>query len=253
MSGEPQEIFDNGNDDIAVLAHAINAGFAAIALRDREREHFMAIAAHELKTPVTSIQGYASLLADSPGNSPDVRRALEVIRRQSWRLSRLIETLFLAMRARSRTLRFDPKPLQLSRLVEHVLRELEVYFPKRAFSPKIEQNISILGDERLLEHALWALFTCAAALWRPDAAAPIVVSASDHAAIVTVGLEGAAGSANEIEQLFVPFQSIQYESSEGIRSAVGLFLCREIARVHSGRLYVRESSGSSEFVMELPR
>jgi len=251
--GEHEVIADNGNDDIAVLAHALNVGFASIALRDRERAHFMAIAAHELKTPVTSIQGYAALLVDSSGNTPEVRRALEIIRRQSWRLSRLIETLFLAMRARSRTLQFEPKPLDLSRLLEQVLRELEAYFPRKVFTANIAPDVSILGDEKLLEHAFWVLFTCAAALCNPGAPTSIALFARDHGASITVGLDGSAGSAHEIEQLFVPFQCIQYESAEGIRSAVGLYLCREIARFHSGRLYVRGLSAGSEFVMELPR
>jgi signal transduction histidine kinase len=251
-SGDYEGVTDNGNDDIAVLAHALNAGFAAIALRDRERDHFLAIAAHELKTPVTSIQGYSSLLVDGFANPADTRRALEVIHRQSWRLSRMVEMMFLAMQARSRSLSFNPKPLQLSALVQQVLQEINAFFPNKAFTPQIQSNVSILGDQSLLEHAFWALFTCSAALCRPNTQPPVALCAADHTVSVTVRLDESAGSAHEIDQLFIPFQSSQYESAEGIRSAVGLFLCREIARVHNGRLYVRELAAGSEFVMELP-
>src|SRR4029453_16072100 len=52
--GVHQRVLEEGRDEIAILANALDAGFAAIAARDREREHFLAIVAHELKTPMTS-------------------------------------------------------------------------------------------------------------------------------------------------------------------------------------------------------
>ena len=148
-SGKLERIGDHGDDNISVLANAIDAGFAAIATRERDREQFMAIAAHELKTPVTTIQGYASFLASHP-LSPDSARALEIIKRQSWRLSRLIESLLVAVRARTGNLRFDPRPLNMSVLVHRVLREMEPFISKKAFTSQISENVSILGDEALL-------------------------------------------------------------------------------------------------------
>jgi K+-sensing histidine kinase KdpD len=61
-------------------------------------------------------------------------------------------------------------------------------------------------------------------------------------------------SAQDIETLFMPFQSVQYENDSGIRAGVGLYLCREIVRLHSGRLLVRELPNAGiEFSMELAR
>src|SRR6185295_4966830 len=109
-TGKHERIGDTGHDDIAVLANALDAGFTAIASREREREQFLSIAAHELKTPVTSIHGYSSLLVNHPPRAVDVERALKSINRQSWRLSRLIDALFLAIKARTGKLDFEPKP-----------------------------------------------------------------------------------------------------------------------------------------------
>src|SRR5262249_27394818 len=99
-SGTFERIVDSGKDDIAVLAHALDAGFSSIATREREREQFVSIASHELKTPVTSIHGYTSLLLSHSPPVMDINRALMAINRQSTRLSRLIDTLLLAVRAR---------------------------------------------------------------------------------------------------------------------------------------------------------
>jgi K+-sensing histidine kinase KdpD len=250
-SGKLERVGDRGDDNIAVLANAIDAGFSAIATRERDREQFMAIAAHELKTPVTTIQGYASFL-DSHPLSSDSKRALEIINRQSWRLSRLIEALFLAVRARTGNLRFEPRPLNMSVLVKRVLQEMEPFLSKKTFTSHITDNVSILGDEALLEHALWCLFTCAAAL-SPESVPVKVTLAKNHRASLSVDIDPSDYPVAAMEELFLPFRSLQYETADGLRSPIGLYLCREIVRVHNGRLFVHDVSAlNPEFLMELP-
>src|SRR5262249_50396230 len=77
--GVVEQIVDRGDDEIAVLGNALDTGFSAIAARDRERDQFMAVAAHELKTPITSIHGIASVLASHPADSTIVDRAIDGI------------------------------------------------------------------------------------------------------------------------------------------------------------------------------
>ena len=252
--GVHEQNVETGKDEISLLAHALDTGFAAIATRDREREEFLAITAHELKTPITSIHGYSKLLIDHPERASLFPRALEIIHRQSWRLSRLVEHLFLAMRARSGQLHFDPKPLDLSTVVQHVLSELRALISSEPFSVNCKPNVMILGDEVLLEHALWSLFASASALSQGDLPIKVVLDTEGACARVTADVMSTERSAQDIETLFMPFQSVQYENDSGIRAGVGLYLCREIVRLHSGRLRVRELPNAGfEFSMELSR
>jgi signal transduction histidine kinase len=251
--GVHEQIAETGKDEITVLAHALDSGFAAIAAREREREEFLAIAAHELKTPVTSIQGYASLLITHPEQTSFLPRVLEIIHRQSWRLCRLIEDLFLAMRARAGELRFQPEPLDLSALVQRLLSEVKHLISTEGFSARVKPNVRILGDEALLEHALWSLFTCASALSSGNQPVIVVLDSETAYANLSARVPGSENSAQEVEALFTPFRSVQYESGSGIRAAVGLYLCREIVRVHNGRLRVRDIPHEGpELLMELP-
>src|SRR6185436_5719313 len=114
--GVVEQIIDTGDDEIAILGNALDTGFSAIAARDRERDQFLAVTAHELKTPITSIYGFASVLAAHPDDRTVAERAIESIRRQSWRLSRLVEHLFLAMRVRAGEFKFQPNPFDFSAL-----------------------------------------------------------------------------------------------------------------------------------------
>src|SRR5262245_62504400 len=79
--GVVDQIVDRGDDEIAVLGNALDTGFSAIAARDRERDQFMAVAAHELKTPITSIHGFASVLACHPADRTIADRAIDSISR----------------------------------------------------------------------------------------------------------------------------------------------------------------------------
>jgi signal transduction histidine kinase len=92
--GVVEHFVDSGDDEIAVLGNALDTGFSAIATRDHERDQFLAVTAHELKTPITSIHGFASVLATHPADRTIVDRAIDTISRQSWRLSRLANTSF---------------------------------------------------------------------------------------------------------------------------------------------------------------
>ena len=251
--GVNEKVIDTGEDEIAVLGNALDTGFSAIAARDRERDQFLAVTAHELKTPITSIHGFASVLAAHPEDRTVADRAIESISRQSWRLIRLVEHLFLAMRLRTGEFKFHPNPFQYSALVRRTISEIKPFFPGQLFSCEIQAGVTILGDEALLEHAIWSLFTCASAMSSSETPLQVALHTTQTRARLTIDVAGANLSARDIESLFVPFGSIEYENRSGIRTAVGLYLCRQIVQVHNGRLGVRDTGGAGvQFLMELP-
>ena len=183
----------------------------------------------------------------------DSHRAIETIHRQSWRLSRLIDGLFLAARARTHDLRFDPKPFDMSALVKRVLLEMKPFVGDGMFSSQLQEKIRILGDEALLEHALWSLLTCASALSPEKSPVHVAFTNGEQWARLTLDIKASATPIPQLQELFLPFRSIQYETGASIRSAIGLYLSREIVRLHNGRLNVHEVSDlRPEFVMELP-
>jgi two-component system phosphate regulon sensor histidine kinase PhoR len=119
-----------------VTAAPLPGGGAVAVLRDlteterveKTRRDFIANVSHELRTPLTSIQGYAETLLDStPENVAPTREFLEIIRKNSARMSRLTEDLLTLARVESGETRFDVEPVPPAELLhdaEESFREI---------------------------------------------------------------------------------------------------------------------------------
>src|ERR1700678_2599826 len=119
-----------------VTAAPLPGGGAVAVLRDlteterveKTRRDFIANVSHELRTPLTSIQGYAETLLDStPENGAPTREFLEIIRKNSSRMSRLTEDLLTLARVESGETRFDMEPVPPAELLhdaEESFREI---------------------------------------------------------------------------------------------------------------------------------
>ena len=234
--GVHQRMLEQGHDEIAILANALDAGFAAIATQERERERFLAIVAHELKTPMTSILGFTELALSRPESAQVRGRALSLVRSHASRLGRLIDDLLLAASTRSGALPFRPQSVDAAGLTQKVANEVALTMPGRRFELDVARGGYLLADEHLLTQAVWTLLTYAAAI--AETGGPISVRLEPAAAHLRleVAFDAPSVPTQQMERAFAPFASVEYEGGSGIRSAVGLFLCREIARVHGGSL-----------------
>jgi len=251
--GVHERVLEQGRDEIAILANALDAGFAAIAARDREREHFLAIVAHELKTPMTSILGFTELALARPESAHVRARALDLVRSHAGRLGRLIDDLLLAASTRSGALPFRPQPVDPAALTQKVAAEVVMTMPKRHFDVDVSRGRHLLAAEHLLTQAVWTLLTYAAAVAETRRAINVRLEPDGAHLRLEVVFDAPAVPAEEMERAFAPFASVQYEGGSGIRNAVGLFLCREIARVHGGSLLAMNLTHAQRMlVLDLP-
>src|SRR5262249_18335691 len=99
----------------------------------------------------------------------------------------------------------------------------------------------------------WSLFTCASAFSEQEASLYVSFSRVEYQARLAIDIRAGTIPMPEIQDLFMPFRFVEYETGNGVRSAIGLYLCREIVRFDNGNLFVEEVSHKRpEFLMELP-
>ena len=137
-----------------VTAAPLPDGGAVAVLRDlteterveKTRRDFIANVSHELRTPLTSIQGYAETLLDStPENVAPTREFLEIIRKNSSRMSRLTEDLLTLARVESGETRFEAEPVPPVEL----LHDAEESFREIARGHGIDLQIQDLQSQEL--------------------------------------------------------------------------------------------------------
>jgi two-component system sensor histidine kinase BaeS len=111
----------DGDDEIASVAVAFNTMTERLdAVRTREREFLMAVS-HDLRTPLTTIRGYAEALDAGDIESADIPRVAGVLNAQADQLSRLVEDVMLLGRLEANQFTMRPEPVDIASLVTGVV------------------------------------------------------------------------------------------------------------------------------------
>jgi signal transduction histidine kinase len=257
-----------GQDELRTL-HTI-AGLTATAL-DRvrlfEQEHetrlaleranelmtnFVALAAHELRTPVTTIHGFVQTLNHvgerlSEAQKVELREALEG---QTHRMAALVEQLLDLSRLDADAVDVRPQVVELESRLRQVVA---VAAPGRAdqVEMNVPENACALVDPQILDHVVTNLVTNAFRYGR----APIRVTATAEDGRLRVAVEDSGpGVAREIEEtLFDRFTRAGVARDRVAGAGLGLAIARAYARAHRGDLrYERGDPTGARFVVDLP-
>ncbi|HMQ31654.1 MAG TPA: ATP-binding protein [Chloroflexaceae bacterium] len=223
------------------------------------RETFLSVAAHELKTPLTSLLGQAQLLERRLSQAgllggPN-ERSLQVVVGQARRLSHLIGALLDGAQLESGHLVIDLKPVDIGALVRRIVEEARPMLVGHTLSCTVDgTDLRVRGDAVRLEQILQNLVSNAAK-YSPQGST-IAIGARREGAAVTVSVadEGIGISADLVPHLFERFYRVESPETRGVSGVgVGLYVVRELVRLHGGTVEVRSAPGEgSSFIVRLP-
>lgn len=222
----------------------------------RAREEFLAIASHELRTPMTSlllaVQALRRGLLD---RSPDaVGRAAALSERQAQRMVRLVDDMVRSSLIHAGQLQLQCEEVNLAALVREAV-ELRSEEAARSRSVlRIEASQPVVGrwDRRLLEQAVTNLVTNAIK-FGAGSSIEVTVGGEGEVALVAVRDHGIGISPEFLPRLYGRFErGVSPLAFGGL--GLGLFIAREIVTAHGGSLSAQSKLGEgSTFVVELPR
>lgn len=225
----------------------------------REREAFVSIASHELKTPLAGLLGHAHMMQRrSERGEPLSERSqhsLRTIIQQADRLNRMINSLLDVSRVQTGQLTVERGALDLGTLVERVVAEQQPALSKHTLTlSEPEHPLIVAGDEVRLTQVFANLLSNA--IKYSPAGGPIAVGVTAHSgyAHVSVADQGVgiapAAQANVFQRFFrVPGEATEQASGLGI----GLYVVKEIVAKHGGSITVESAVGQgSTFTVHLP-
>jgi PAS domain S-box-containing protein len=225
----------------------------ALAMRDE----FLSVAAHELRTPVTSLRGFAQLLTKQidRGDTPDphrIRRTIETIDQQSEKLTYLVSQLLDISRIRAGRLQLDPKELEIVHLIETIASAARVNTSKHSITVRAASPVSIEGDLIRLEQVMTNLVDNAIK-YSPNGG-PIDVDITTSASTVQIIVQdqGIGIAPEHRQQIFAPFYQAHVGDHFG-GLGLGLYISHQIIELHQGTIRAEfPVEGGTRFIIVLP-
>ncbi len=221
------------------------------------RETFLALASHELKTPLAALRLQLDVLERSlhrQAQSPEkIDRLMHLGRRQVDRLNGIVDSLLDVSRLNEKHTLVAPRVVDLGELAAGVLLRFQDQLGAAGQEVRLkkERSIYVSGDAVRLEEALVHLLTNAMKFGRGK---PVTVKAwcDAECGFLEVRDRGVGIAANELEHVFERFERCGRSTDHG-GLGLGLYVTAEIARAHNGSIHVDSTPGEgSAFRLSLP-
>ena len=240
---EPTVLLGKVRAFVAMFEQAQEIKRQAEALRAKDR--YLGVLAHDLRTPLSVVGMTSVVLADR--QDPYVQASAARLGRAALRMQSLSDDLLETARMALGALRFRPEPVDLRALLDDLISDFEALHPNMRFECQLPEVLRTTGDRLRLQQAMTNLLTNAVKYGSGWALLRVVeVEGRVHIELVN---ECSELTPQRIEGLFAPFtQGTMAGSGVGL----GLYIVREIARLHGGDAYAEWSQGRITFTLDLP-
>lgn len=227
-----------------------------IKKHDQQKDDFIKMASHELKTPVTTIKGYVQLLLkmNSSGKDPFLASSLLTIDKQIFKLTKLITDLLDVTKIETGSLELKKETFLIADTVREIAEELETTTQTHAISIRQHANPVIYADKDRIAQVFINLFTNA--IKYSPKAAEIIVDISQQGNDILISVEdfGIGISQADLTKIFERFYRVAGKDEKTFPGfGIGLFIVNEIINLHSGKIWVEsEKEKGSVFYVSLP-
>lgn len=247
-----------GPREVQNLVQAFNAMLARLQATQRSQRAFVANVSHELKTPLTSIQGFAQALLDDTAGTPEARQqAAQIIYDESARMYRMVLDLLDLARLDSGMMQMKREALDVPTLLRSVV---EKFAPQaRAAGVEVVLQVEDLppcpGDGDRLGQVFSNLLDNALKFTPANGRVSIIAQKTPDGVEIQFTDNGPGIAEEQVEHIFDRFyQADPARARDGRHGAgLGLSIAREIVHAHGGKIKVRSAPGQgSTFIVTLP-
>jgi PAS domain S-box-containing protein len=226
--------------------------------KDRRKDGFLAVLAHELRNPIAPIRNGAQLLARLTVEGDAIRPVSAMIERQSVHLSRLLDDLLDAARISCDRIELRREITGISECVDAAVEMVAPVVREKGHLLEVVPSprpMFVDGDKVRLIHCLVNLLNNAARFTAPGGAIKLRFFAEGASAVVEIVDTGAGISAELLPRIFDGFVQVPQalsQSSDGL--GVGLSICKRLVELHGGSISARSAGigRGATFALRLP-
>jgi len=226
---------------------------------DEAKSEFLSIASHQLRTPLTAIKGYVSMIMEGDyGKIPKkVQKPVANIYSSSERLINLVNSLLSISRLEAGRMTFDSEPVNIKEVCQDVIKELTVHIAEKNLYLKLEEKneLPVLNlDRAKMRDIILNLIDNAIRYTAAGGITVILEKLKDRTRVV-ISDTGEGMTPEEIDKLFESFSRAgagKKMRPEG--AGLGLYIAKKFIEMHQGKVWA-ESDGKgkgSRFIVEIP-
>ncbi|MDO4357481.1 MAG: HAMP domain-containing sensor histidine kinase [Clostridia bacterium] len=249
-----------GSDELRALAGDINGMADELSNLEESRKAFVSNVSHELRSPLTCMQGYMQGMLDGTIPSDEQPRYMQVVLDETRRLTKLVGDLLKLSRYESGKI-----PLNIARFdVNEMIRRCIIGFGTRLEEKDVDVNVDfagsecyVMGDSDRINQVVLNLMDNAIKFLPPEGGRLTIATRPEgKQALITIADNGSGISAEDLPHIFDRFYKADKAHTSGMGTGLGLSIVRRIVNDHGQQISVQSEEGqgaSFTFTLELAR
>ena len=209
------------------------------------RQDFTANVTHELKTPLTSISGYAELIGSGMTGEKETRRFAKEIHRNANRLIRLINDILQLSELDTLGTKVEKEPLNLYGMASTCVEMLKIHADPNKVTLRIQgQAAWIEGNRSMIEELLYNLCSNAIRYNKPNGRVEVSVTENENGVLLQVSDTGIGIPQKHQERIFERFYRVdKSRSKERGGTGLGLAIVKHIVAEHEADISLQSEEG----------
>ena len=243
------------DDELSRLAMTFNEMIERLQKSFESQSKFVSDASHELRTPISVIQGYINLLDRWGKNDKEIlQEAIDTIKNETSSMTNLIEKLLFLARTDNGTLKLEKENFQINELIDEVIKESIVIAPDHSIFNEKNDAVMICADFRLIKQVLRAIVDNSIKYTPVKGEIRIISSVELENIIITIEDTGIGIPEEEIPNLFNRFYRVdEARSKQTGGNGLGLAIVKQIIDIHSGSISIESKpEKGTKVIIKLP-
>lgn len=244
---------ENKDKEFAQLIDIFNSMLERLERSFHQTSRFSADAAHELKTPLTILQGQIERAIFQSDMGSVIQKDLALMLDEVQRLDAIVRNLLLFSLADARQLRLNKQDVDLSLMLANLLEDAQMLAPSLTIDGLVAENLVMKADADLLIQVLHNLLSNAIKYNIPNGWIRIEANRTSNYIEVIVSNSSLGIAEADLELIFERFYRCESSHNRKVDGmGLGLSLSRDIIHAHHGKIDVSTDQSAVSFLIHLP-
>lgn len=223
---------------------------------ENKKNELVMYLAHDIRTPLTTVIGYLSLLDEVPDMPIEQKsKYIGIALEKAERLEMLINELFEITRYHTSSVHLEKQRVDLYALLAQVIDDFYPVLSQKGNTAKVsdENDIVVVGDPEKLARVFNNLLKNAAAYSYPNTEITVTAKKTDHDVVITFKNQGATIPEEQLNSIFDKFNRLDNaRMSDTGGAGLGLSIAKEIICLHGGEIVAQSNDETVAFTVRLP-